>query len=227
MSRIGEKIKEERQKNGLSPKQLGKKCGVSESYILEIETGKKIINEKFIKQVSKVLGKNIEENLIQEPEKTEIKDQKTSKNIEKPRSKAVHEVNPVGQWTEALSGIIKKIPIYDINMEERGYKSFPIINKKVEGYNPEKLIYIKVPNDNLKGFRIQRDDLILIYLNHELINNSISLVEQDGQLKLRKVKKLSGNKVELIGFNQDVKSNKVELNSIKVVGRGLRLEIEL
>lgn len=220
MSRIGEKIKEERQKKGLSLKQLGKKCGVSESYILDIETGKKIINEKFIKQVSKVLGKNIEESLIQEPEKVEIKEDQPRK-IEKPK------VNPVGQWTEALSGIIKEIPIYDIYMKEKGYKSFPIINKKVEGYNPEKLIYLRVPNDNLRGFRIQKDDLVLLYLNHEMSNNSITLIEQEGRLKLKKVKKLSGNKVELIEFNQEMKSNTVELNHIKVVGRGLRLEIEL
>lgn len=224
---MGEKIKEARLKKALSPKQLGKKCGVSESYILDIETGKKIINEKFLQQISKVLGEKLEENLIQEPEKEVApQPQKKPSYIERPIVR--QEINPVGQWSEALSGIIKEVPIFDIHMKNiLGNRSFPIINKKVEGFNPDKLIYIKVPNDNLKGFRVQKDDLILIYLNQEFVNNSITLIEHEEKIKLRKIKKISGNKIELIGFNQEVQTNTVELNSIRIIGRGLRLEVDL
>ncbi len=227
LSRIGEIIKEERKKKGLSPKQLGKKCGVSESYIIDIETGKKIINEKFLQQLSKVLGKNLEGNLMQEPEKEEVVEKpKETTYVQKQNSR--QEINPVGQWSEALSGIIKEVPILNINMQDtKSFKSFPIINKKVEGFNPDKLLYIRVPNDNLNRFRVKKDDLILIYLNHELINNSISLIEHEGTIKLRKLKKIPGNKVELMTFNQEMKSSVVEIKEIKIIGRGLRVEIDL
>ena len=46
MNRVAQKIKDARLKSGMSEKQLAKKCGLSVSYILQIETGKKIINEK-------------------------------------------------------------------------------------------------------------------------------------------------------------------------------------
>lgn len=227
MSRIGEKIKVEREHKGLSPKQLGKKCGVSESYILDIESGRRIINEKLLQQISKIIGKDIEDNIIQEPSVEEISTEKVKpKHVEKPKERI--EINPVGQWSEALSGIIKKVPIFDMQMKNiMGYRNFPIIDKKVEGYNPEKLAYIKVSNDGLKGMRIQKGDLILIYLNHELINNSIALVDHGGILKLRKVKRLSGTNVELLELDQEVKSTKVELKDIKIIGRALRLEVDL
>ena len=48
MSRIGEKIKNLRNKKGLTQKQLSKKLGVSESFINDIELGRKIINESLM-----------------------------------------------------------------------------------------------------------------------------------------------------------------------------------
>lgn len=55
MSRVGEKIKQAREKNGLSAKVLGKKLGVAEKYINDIELGRKVANEAFIERVSRFL----------------------------------------------------------------------------------------------------------------------------------------------------------------------------
>lgn len=41
MSRIGQDINKVRLKKGMTPKQLAKALGVSERYILDIESGKK------------------------------------------------------------------------------------------------------------------------------------------------------------------------------------------
>ena len=59
MSRVGEKIKRAREENKMTQKQLAKKLGVSESFINEVELGRKIINENMITKVSKILNKNI------------------------------------------------------------------------------------------------------------------------------------------------------------------------
>ena len=39
MSRLGDTIRNERLRLGLNPKALAKKCGVSEKFLLEVESG--------------------------------------------------------------------------------------------------------------------------------------------------------------------------------------------
>lgn len=225
MSRIGNRIKEERIKKGFSPKQLARKCGVAESYILDIESGKKIINEIHLKKLSKILDKNLDEDIsFTTPEEKEAP--KKSQKIEVPQMRK--SVTPLNQWEDALSNIIKKVPIFDINMQQiKEYKNFPIINRKVEGVSPDKLAYIKVPDESLSGFRICKDDKILIYLNQELINNSFSLVEYEGKKALRKVKRIEGNKIELISYNKEIKTISKSIKDVKIIGRGMRVELEL
>ncbi|WP_129600872.1 helix-turn-helix domain-containing protein [Anaerophilus nitritogenes] len=223
MSRVGDQIKEERIKKGITPKQLGKKCGVAESFIIDIETGKKIINEKQLKQIEKILGKNFEESVSFsiEEKKEEIKPIIKEKII--PRK----DVKPLDQWEDALCNIIKKIPIYDLNMDKiKGYKYFPIIDKKVEGVHPDKLMYIQVLNDDLKEFRICRGDNILIYLNSEIVNHSIAFIEYKGKKQLRKIKKIDTNKIEMMSLG-DSKKDVVFIKDIKVIGRGIRVEMNL
>ena len=53
MSRVGDKIKEARIKNGLSQKALAKKLGVAEKFINEVELGRKIAQESFIDKATK------------------------------------------------------------------------------------------------------------------------------------------------------------------------------
>ena len=64
MSRVGDKIKQVREAKAISQKQLGKKIGVSESFINEVEMGKKVINEKFLEKISKILGEEIEDTSV-------------------------------------------------------------------------------------------------------------------------------------------------------------------
>lgn len=226
MSRIGDKIKKEREKKGLTPKQVARKCGVSESFILDVESGKKIIAEKQLKQLSKVLGKNLEETMmtdLEEGQREEIKPK--IKEMVQPKRK---EVAPLGQWEDALSNIIKNIPIYDVGMKRiKGYKKFPIINKKVEGFNSDKLIYIEAEDQELREFRICKGDKILIYLNQQMVNNSVSLIEYDGKIRLRKVKRGDANKIQIISHEYDRKVVTRNINDVKIIGRGIRVEIDL
>ena len=53
MSRGGEKIKEARLKAGMTQKALGKKLGVAEKFINEVEIGRKIVQEAACKEVEK------------------------------------------------------------------------------------------------------------------------------------------------------------------------------
>lgn len=227
MSRIGNKIQQERTKLGLTPKQLAKKCGVSESFILEIESGKRIINEKLLAQLVKIFGKDLEEGILQEPVEAEATSKQPQKRIEVVPTKRV-ELEPIGAWEDALSNIIKKIPLVNVQMTEiKESRSFPIIDKKVEGYPPDKLMYVQVEEDDLSGYRIIKGDKLLMYLNQDLVNHTIALVEYDHKRSLKKIKKLEGNKVELSSYYQEKQSLIKNVKDVKIIARAIRLEREL
>lgn len=217
MSRVGERIKDARQKQGLPVKQLAKKLGVSESFISDVESGKKIIKEDLIKKVEKVLNIDLNEDVfeqIDEPVEN-IKEVDVIKTVNK-------------QWEDAFSHIIKKVPVCDINFKEiYEYKYIPVMDKKIEGFNADKIIYVRVTDDSMRGFRIQKDDRIMIFQNSEIVNNSINLIELDGKRYIRQIKRLDSNKVLLISHHNDLKTETRDVKSLNVVGRCIKLEVEL
>ena len=229
MSRVGKRIKEERVKKGISPKQLGQKCGVAESYIIDIESGKKIINDKLISQISKILGVNLDDNIIDEAPKQQENTQTSNAKVQSKLSPIKRtEVEPLPQWELAFSNIIKEVPIFNIELTNiKGHKSFPIIDKKVEGYNPDKLIYVEAPDDSLNQYRIHKGDRCLIYLNQEIVNGSFQLVEFDKTKSIKKIKRIDGSNIQLIDGIKNEKSVVKNSKDIKILGKVIRIEIDL
>jgi transcriptional regulator with XRE-family HTH domain len=217
MSRVGKRIQDARMRTGVSAKQLAKKLGVSESFINEVESGKKIINEDLIKRVEKALDINLDEEIFTEVTEPieNLKEVETAKVVNK-------------QMEDAFSHILKKIPVCDMHFKEIfDYKYLPIIDKKVEGLNGDKIIYIKVADDSMRGFRIQKGDRLLVYQNQEVINNSIVLLEMDDKRCIRQIKRLDANKILVIAHSNDLKTETKDVKSINVIGRCIRLEVEL
>ena len=56
MSRLGDLIRTERVRAKLTPKQLAKKCGVAESYLVAVEKGTKIIADDQARRILKSIG---------------------------------------------------------------------------------------------------------------------------------------------------------------------------
>ena len=56
MSRLGETIRAARVKAKMTEKALAKKCGLAESVIKDIESGRRIASERQTQQILKVLG---------------------------------------------------------------------------------------------------------------------------------------------------------------------------
>ena len=217
MSTVGKKIQNSRNAIGISVKQLAKKLGVSEEFLQDIESGRKILNEELIKKVEKIMNISLDEDVFDSTDGPveNLKETSISKNVNK-------------QWEDAFSHILKKIPVCDINFKEiYEYRYLPIIDKKVDGYNPEKIKYIKAPDDSMRGFRIHKDDNLMIYENSEILNNSIELVEIDGKRCIRQLKRLDANKVLVISQSNELKTETHEVKSFNVIGRCLKLEIEM
>lgn len=218
MSRVGDKIKNARMNSGISQKQLAKKIGVSEAFIKDVELGRKIINESVMSKIAKVLGKDLNDITMNFETET-FQDEKVEKKI-------VKEVSDV--WDNAFSSVLKNIPIYDYNMNKPlKSKQLPITNNKIEGHAKDKVLFLKIQDDDMKGFRILSGDIAFGYITHEIFNNSICLVEYKGERHIRQIKRLDNSKLLLISNGNMVQTETVGIKDIKVLVKLEKLEIQL
>ena len=221
MSRVGDRIKQVRESKEISQKQLGKKIGVSEGFINEIEMGRKVINEKFLEKISKILGEEIEDTSVSFQDDESVQEMKPK--LERPSVGKVKEV-----WNDAFSSILKDVSIYKYDLNKAiGIKQMPIISNKVEGYAQDKVLFLEIENDDMLGFRICSGDIAFAHLTHEIENNAISLVDYNGERVLRQIKTLDSNKVLLISNRVSLRTDTVGHKDIKVIAKLDRVEFKL
>lgn len=229
MSRVGEKIKEARTKAGLTQKALGKKLGVSDKFINEVEMGRRVAQEGFIERAAKILNTDLndismvvtDEALMEERKVAEV-----TKKEKKINAKILGETSPV--WTDAFSSVLKKVIIYDYSLKkELGNKELPIYSNKVEGYPADKVLYIKVEDNSMSGFRMMKDDIVFGHLVKEASNNGLFLIEYDNKRVIRQIKSLGCQKLLLIGNDGAAKTETIQMNEVKIIAKLERLEIQL
>ncbi|KPU43650.1 anaerobic benzoate catabolism transcriptional regulator [Oxobacter pfennigii] len=226
MSRIGESVKQARTKKGMTVKQLAKQCGVSETYITDIESGKKVVSDALLKKLTGILGAGIDEPLYWDESEDRVDTAAPAAAI---REKSIPEKKVIApEWQSAFLNIIKDVPVYDIEMKTVvSFKHLPIIDKKVEGYNPEKLVYIVMGDNSLSGFRIKKGDWLMTLLNQEAPTSGIYYIENEGKKAVRMLKKLDGEKVLLLSNQGELKTQTKHIKEIKILGRCLKAEIDL
>ena len=158
MNPIALKIKDARIKANMSEKDLAKKCGVAPSYIIQIESGKKIINEVTAEKILAVFGQKVGFDFGDQEEEEKPVEKKPEKKKEV--APVYYDVEPNDQWAGALANIIKKYPIEEVTTKKViGSKELPIIAKKVEGFPWEKLMFVQAMNDDLKAVRIRKGEI--------------------------------------------------------------------
>lgn len=222
MSRIGEKIKEIRIAKGLTQKQLGKKLGVAEGFINEVESGRKVINQSLIDRIGKVLGKDLNDITMSFEEEV-YKEEKQTKFEYQPKKEKINDV-----WNEAFGSVIKNIPVYSYELNKMlGHKKMPLIENKIEGFPQDKVLFLQIQDDEMMGFRIAKGDIAFANLTNEVQNNSICLVEYTNERKIRQIKTLDSNKVLLISNSGSVRTETIEKKSLKVIAKLNKLEIIL
>jgi phage repressor protein C with HTH and peptisase S24 domain len=79
----------------------------------------------------------------------------------------------------------------------------------------------------MRGFRIQKGDKIIVYQNQEAMNNSIVLLEIDGKRYIRQIKRLDSSKILILSHSNDLKTETKDVKSINIIGRCIKLEVEL
>jgi transcriptional regulator with XRE-family HTH domain len=242
MSIIGTNIKKIRIKQNLTAKQLAKKCGISETALLEIEDGKKVPTTQLTNLITKGLGVNIDaiepsyfsDYFDENPEPKETAQVSPSRI-----SNAKQEnIKPSGTNTisDALSKAVKKIPV--IAKITTG-KSIPfegdIIDNKFEpvfqGKNNnvagEDFIYYMVQDNSMQGARIMKSDLALVFLTDSIRDKDIALFTYKNNTYIRRYKAMTNNMVVLYPENPDFETFAVDKNDIKLAGKVLRVEFKI
>ena len=229
MSRVGDTLKEARLKANITQKALGKKLGVSEKYINEVETGKRIVQESFIQRVGNILKTNLNEiSMVVTDEELE-EDKETIKKEKQPskiNSKPLGEVSDV--WVEAFSSLLKKVNIYDYSLKNiSGNRELPVYSNKIEGYPLDKVLYIKIQDDEMSGFRIMNGDIAFAHKVKEISNNGIFLLEYKGKRIIRQIKTINSSRVLLVSNSGTVQTQTADIINIKPIAKLERLEIKL
>lgn len=234
MSRLGDTIRQARVKSGMSEKQLGKKAGFAESYIKEIESGRRIVSDEQAQRLLKLLG-------IKESMSTELEVASEPERRPRPRPKPyVLPIEPDAQpeatviqstaqqesndaWLDALGGVVRRVPVMDENGLVIEHVLTPVIGGKIEGGAPDKVLYYRCPDDSLSGFRIHAGDLLLTVPAKSPVSDAFMLIAKDGKRVARKITVLEGSKLLLQSYDRAFQTETVLWAEIQILGRCVKL----
>lgn len=222
MNRLAKKIKDERIKAGLSEKELAQKCGMQISYILQIESGKKIINEKIAEQILKSLGTRVtslsEEASVEEksPEKQKSVVGQTVQN--KP-------VTPNESWGGVLKQLLYEVPVYKLNHQEiMETIAHPVVNNKVEGYSGDKLYYLYLDRDVYKAGRLCKDDLVLIVQGKALYSDGLYHFKYQNKQYVGRIQTVDKKRVLV---KSDLLNKEVSQSELDILGRCIKVSFKV
>ena len=233
MSRLGDTIRSARLKAKLTEKALGKKCGLAESYIKDVEAGRKIVSDDQAQRILKVLG-------VANPISTELEVAAEPEVKLRPRPRA-YVISATEQaeaarkaaeessdaWLDALGGVVKRVPGMSPDGLVIDHVLTPIVNGRIEGGPPDKAIYYRCPDDMLRGFRVHAGDLLLTVPAGKVEDGALMLVEYRGERMVRKLLKLDGGRIQLQAFDHEFSATVGTSMDVRVLGRCVKLERRL
>ncbi len=229
MSRLGDAIRKARVAAKLSEKQLGRKCGMAESVIKDIESGRRIVSDDQAQRILKLLGADspvsTELEVAAEPEvklRPRPRAYVMPADVPAEQQKAVDESTDA--WLDALGGVVKRVPVMDPKGLVIDHVLTPVIGGKIEGGAPDKVLYFRVPDDSLRGFRVHAGDLLLTVPDNRAQDGALMLVEYKGARMVRKLLKMDGMRIQMQAFDREFESVVAPAPEVRVLGRCVRLQ---
>lgn len=221
-NRMGLEISKLRKELGITQKQLGKIMGVSEGFIIDVEAGRRILNEDLVKKFSKALRGEVGKLDIYETEEKVYRPE-VQKNVVKVVEKPVQEI-----WNDALAGVLMTVPVYNYKLERQvEIKQLPIINNRVEGFAKDKVFYLIIEDNDMAGFRILKGDRVLVHNTNEIDKDGIFYIDYKGRKSVRQIKNIEGGRLLLVSNKGSLVTDTVYRKDVNVLGRLIRLEIML
>lgn len=237
MSIIGTNIKNTRNKKSLSLKELAKKSGVTEQYLADIESGKKIPNQKLIESISKALGISVD---LLEPSyfsqyfeaENEKEEPKTLKNKITER-KPVEDDNAI---SSALSKAVRKIPVIDKITSIKDfpnkndivdYKYEPVYQNKGAKVPSGEFVYYIAQDNAMSNSRILKGDLTLVFITDSIRNGDIVLYMDRNKTYIRRIAFLDKDDILLYADNYEYQPILSNQKNINIVGKVVRVEFKI
>ena len=246
MSRLGDLIRTERIRQKMTPKQVARKCGVSESYLLAVEAGTRIIADDQARRILKTIGlkqqneadftlddiastvdlAQVQPNLAQAIKKAAPKP--APKEAEKVAGTEEKDEGIAGSiWLDALQSVLKRVPVMNAVMKPVRYQLVPVENGRIEGANPDKVFFYLAPDDSMRGFRIHKGDIVLTVPAQSPVDGAVMLMNYNEHRYLRKVKMLDDQRVLLQSYDREYEAETVFINEIGFIARCVRVTFEL
>ena len=237
MSRLGDLILLERTRQKLTRKQVAKKCGISEGYLKDVEEGRRIIQDDQARRILRTLGTSQRSEAdFSLDEIAATVDLGTLAPAPKPApkpepkpepAKAVKPEEQSGIWLDALSSVLRPVPIMNAGWIQVGRRMVPIQDDKIEGAKPDRVVYFQAPDDSMRAMRIEKGDLVLIVPQALPIDGAIMLVEYGAHRCLRRIKLLGNSNILLQSGDRELDAQALNISEIKLVGRAVRVEFAL
>jgi transcriptional regulator with XRE-family HTH domain len=243
MSRLGDLLKTERLRRGMTLRQVSKTGGVSEQYLKDVEEGKRIIPDDQARRILKKIGLSEQteqgftlDDIAATVDLETVTVKKPAMDAPVSQKEAVpvfyddaHENDTVkgSVWLDALNSVLKRVPIFNAAMEENGHRLLPVLQGRIEGASPDKVFFYRMPDDSMRGFRILKDDLCFIVPAGSPIDGAVMLVEYKGRKVLRKVKKLDALNVLLQNYDREYTAEPCALPDLSIIGHVTRVEFSL
>ncbi len=230
MSRLGDSIRAARLKAKMTEKALGKKCGMAESVIKEIESGRRIVSDEQAQRILRLLGADspvsTELDVAAEPE---VKLRPRPRAYVLPLSPESPQQESAARessdaWLDALGGVVKRVPVSDEQGVVIDHVLTPIIGGKIEGGAPDKVLYYRCPDNALRGFRVYAGDLLLTVPASKAEDDRIMLICYKGQRIVRKLLRLDGNRIQMQTFDSEFRAEIAPSSEVQVLGRCVRLQ---
>lgn len=230
MSRLGDTIRAARLKVKMTEKALGKKCGMAENVIKDIEAGRRIVSDDQAQRILKVLGVenpiSTELDVAAEPEvKLRPKPRAYVLPIEPDapqKEQAARESSDA--WLDALGGVVKRVPIIDPDGVVIDHVLTPIIGGKIEGGTPDKVLYYRCPDNALRGFRVYAGDLLLVVPSAKVEDDRMMLVAYKGKRLVRKLLRLDGDRIQLQSFDYEFAAEVTPAKNVQILGKCVKLQ---
>lgn len=240
MSRLGDLIRLERTRQNLTYKQVARKCGVSDKYLMEVEAGTRIIGDDQARRILKTIGMkeqteadftldDIAATVDLQSAVPQLGKAVEEKKLTKKEKRAGDDEPGVAGsiWLDALSGVLKHVPVYNAVMKEVDHRLLPVTDGRIEGANADKVFYFVAPDNDLRGFRVLRGDYLLVVPATAPVDGAIMLLDTPQGKILRKTCRMAGFQVMLQRYDGACESEIKNLNEIVCVGRCVRLEANL
>ena len=241
MSRLGDLIRTERIRQKMTPKQVAKKCGVSESFLVAVEAGTRIIADDQARRILRAIGlkqQNEAEFTLDDIAATvdlaQVQPrlaQAAAKPKEAERVASTGEEKDAGVagsiWLDALQSVLKRVPVMNAVMKEVGYRLIPVENGRIEGANPDKVFFYLTPDDSMRGFRICRGDLVLTVPAQSPVDGAVMLMTYRDRRVLRKIKVLDDQRVLLQAYDREYEAETAFISEVQFLSRAVKVIFEL